>query len=137
MKRPVKLPQSRSRLNGLATLAQSREVWWSSDHQTLGVDKVYNDIKVTFSPYGDGALMTDEDIKFGEEVDEEETNYNHSTSTATKFSYFPDLSTDWSWNGMSGLQWPVFTIHLGDGALPAQPAYSQTKLSHSVFSLKE
>lgn len=107
-------------LNGLATLAQSREVWWSSDHQTLGVDKVYNDIKVTFSPYGDGALMTDEDIKFGEEVDEEETNYNHSTSTATKFSYFPDLSTDWSWNGMSGLRWPVFTIHLGDGEGLAQ-----------------
>ena len=26
---------------------------------------------------------------------------------------------------------------LGDGALPAQPAYSQPKLSHSVFSLKE
>ncbi|MBR4746325.1 MAG: hypothetical protein IK061_02845, partial [Desulfovibrio sp.] len=25
----------------------------------------------------------------------------------------------------------------GDGAMPAHPAYSQTKLSHSVFSLKE
>lgn len=103
-------------LNGLHG-AVAVENTWSGDSQTLGVDKVYNDIKVTFSPYGDGALMSDEDVEFTDEVDEEAVNYDHATSGAVYWTYFEDLSNKWSYapGYGSGQAWPCFTIHKGMG----------------------
>lgn len=46
-------------LNGLYTLGESRQVKWMSDDQILGVDKVVNKVKVTFSPYCQSKVSTD------------------------------------------------------------------------------
>lgn len=40
-------------LNGLYNHEASEEIWWTSDTQTLGTDKVANNVKITFSPYAD------------------------------------------------------------------------------------
>lgn len=38
-------------LNGLRTLAARRAIEWDGDSQTMGTDKVYNDVKITWSTY--------------------------------------------------------------------------------------
>ncbi len=48
-------------LHGLYTKAQSRLADWQSDDQTMGVDVVYNNAKITWSPYAQsGNLAVDE-----------------------------------------------------------------------------
>ncbi len=48
-------------LNGLYMNGKSRELRWMSDDQTLGVDKVYNDAKITWSTYAQsGNLLPEE-----------------------------------------------------------------------------
>lgn len=37
-------------LNGLYSLAPSRAIEWDGDSQTMGVDKVANNVKVSFPP---------------------------------------------------------------------------------------
>jgi hypothetical protein len=44
-------------LNALYDGMESEEVWWKSDDAVLGVDVVYNDVTVTFSPYADSTLI--------------------------------------------------------------------------------
>lgn len=44
-------------LNALYDGMVSEEVWWKSDDAELGADVVYNDVKVTFSPYADSKLI--------------------------------------------------------------------------------
>ena len=102
-------------LNGLYNENPAPNVW-SGDSQTLGVDRIYNNIKVTFSPYGDGALMSDDDIEFTEEVDEEKVDYNHNGSTLVDWTYFEDMSDKWNYIQVGNKQaWPCFTIHKGNG----------------------
>ena len=50
-------------LNGLYEAAQSKAVEWSGANQTLGVDKVINNIRITFSPYA-GADIIDAAIDY-------------------------------------------------------------------------
>lgn len=38
-------------LNGLYTNATPRQIDWSGDSQTMGADRVYNNVKITWSPY--------------------------------------------------------------------------------------
>lgn len=48
-------------LNGLHAEASPRAIVWDGDSQTMGADKVYNNIKVTWSPYvKDGNLGEEE-----------------------------------------------------------------------------
>lgn len=44
-------------LNGLALADQTHPVRWCAASQTMGVDRVYNNITVTFSPYADGKII--------------------------------------------------------------------------------
>ena len=44
-------------LNCLYSQTATQMEWGSSDDAVLGVDKVYNNVKVTFSPYGDAEMM--------------------------------------------------------------------------------
>lgn len=47
-------------LNGLRNLAPKERIYWTSDSQTLGVDKVMNEAKITFSPYTNATLLSGE-----------------------------------------------------------------------------
>lgn len=43
-------------LNGLYNAA-TEEVEWTGDSQTLGTDKVYNNVRINYSPYDDGKVI--------------------------------------------------------------------------------
>ena len=47
-------------LNGLHDGAARKQIEWSSDSSTLSVDKVLNNVIITFSPYGDSTLADNE-----------------------------------------------------------------------------
>lgn len=47
-------------LNAIYSGMDTEEVWWKSDDAYLGVDSVYNNVKVTFSPYADSELVSGE-----------------------------------------------------------------------------
>lgn len=46
-------------LNSLYWNAQSKRIRWASDDQTLGVDVVYNNAKITWSPYAQSGTLSD------------------------------------------------------------------------------
>jgi len=44
-------------LNALYESGGSSEIYWESTGQVMGTDKVYNNIKITFSPYASGEIV--------------------------------------------------------------------------------
>ena len=50
-------------INGLYSSGQTSEIEWASTDQVLGTDKVANNVKVTFSPYGESRLSKDLDYE--------------------------------------------------------------------------
>ncbi len=46
-------------LNGLYRKASAKRLRWASDDQTLGVDTVYNNAKITWSPYAQSGILSD------------------------------------------------------------------------------
>ena len=64
-------------LHTLATSVATRQVEWLSDDGVLGVDKVYNNVKLTFSPYGDAKLIDGS-------VDHEDVLKGHEANTVFK-----------------------------------------------------
>lgn len=56
-------------MNGLATTTDAMErITWSGDSQTLGVDRVANDVKITFSPYVESSVY-DGELKYDDDYD--------------------------------------------------------------------
>ena len=47
-------------MNAVYSDMDTEEVWWKGDDAYLGVDVVYNNVKVTFSPYADAKLVNTE-----------------------------------------------------------------------------
>lgn len=74
-------------LNDIYTAFQPETVKWDSDDSTLGVDKVYNNVKLTFSPYEKTTLMKGEvDLdSVGEERKVKTLVYADSASNETGF----------------------------------------------------
>ena len=64
-------------LHTLATTVPTQQVEWLADDGVLGVDKVYNNMKVTFSPYGDAKLIDGN-------VDHDDVLKGHSSGTMIK-----------------------------------------------------
>lgn len=44
-------------LNGLHESGVREEIYWTGDRQTMGTDKVVNNVKITFSPYAESFLL--------------------------------------------------------------------------------
>lgn len=102
-------------LHGLAVVAPRRPLEWSGDSQTMGVDRVVNNIKLTFSPYADGSLLKEDELEYTDYVDENAINLTRRQASETGYwSFYPDYG---NWGGFgdgdaSGLS---FTIHKGRG----------------------
>lgn len=88
-------------LNGLYTLASQAQIEWNGDSQTMGTDKVANNVKITWNTYAQGGKQGPEDCWL-EEVDKNLVNVNN-TSMATSpnthcqyvsFHYSTDMH-DW------------------------------------------
>lgn len=68
-------------LNALYNYGTTRQIVWASTGQTLGMDKVYNNITVTFSPYGDADPFPE--FKYTGAYSPDLTNYTTDDPTST------------------------------------------------------
>lgn len=68
-------------LNGLYTLASQAQIEWNGDSQTMGTDKVANNVKITWNTYAQGGKQGPEDC-WTQDVDKNLVNVNN-TSPAT------------------------------------------------------
>jgi len=86
-------------LNGLYQKASAKRLRWASDDQTLGVDAVYNNAKITWSPYAQSGTQSNGEC-WTEETDSNMIALNildgrtNSRSTYYSYHYSTDLN-DW------------------------------------------
>lgn len=99
-------------LNGLRSLSPRRVVTWDGESQTLGVDKVANNVKIKFSPYSSANLLNG-DLQFGGEYSVEQTNMIADPG-ASYYSYYPDYSEDHKIDGNWDSNLINFTIFLSN-----------------------
>ena len=97
-------------LNGLHTIGSRRAVTWDGDSQTLGVDKVANNVTISFSPYSSAELLSG-DIKYVGEYSVEQVNLVADPG-ASYYSYYPDYSEDHRIDGNWDYNLINFTIFL-------------------------
>lgn len=114
-------------LNGLYTLGTAKAVQWDGDSQTMGTDKVANNVTVSFSPYGNAEVSSNE-IEYGGKYDTEHTNLTNDATGAYNgdwdgdwgeyYSYYPDYadhvsgSDDWDY---FLIDFTIFTHTKGTG----------------------
>jgi hypothetical protein len=95
-------------INGLYSRASAQAIEWDGDSQTMGVDKVANNIVVSFSPYASAEVLSD-DLEYGGKYDVEHKNLPSDAPSTTAeygeyYSYYPDYSddtkqgSDWDYN---------------------------------------
>lgn len=103
-------------LNGLYTLAQSRAITWDGDSQTMGVDKVANNVKINFSPYSSSELLSGK-LEYKDTYSVDMVNLVADPG-ASYYSYYPDYSEDhrqggnWDYNLIN---FTIFISTLGAG----------------------
>lgn len=103
-------------INGLYNTYPHSEIVWAGEDQTLGVDKVANDVRIRFSPYADGNLAGDGDIvdTSGDSEDDINLNYNAGLGDKNCYTYYKGLSS-----GTADPDSLSFTIFLHkEGKLP-------------------
>ncbi|MEG1159196.1 MAG: hypothetical protein RSD70_02300 [Acidaminococcaceae bacterium] len=108
-------------LNGLYTKGIARVIQWDGESQTMGADKVANNVIVSFSPYSSSELI-DGELEYGGKYDVKYTNLTGDSPGSTEygdyFSYYPDYSEDhrlgydWDYNL---IDFTIFTHGKGNG----------------------
>lgn len=67
-------------MNAVYSDMDTEEVWWKGDDAYLGVDSVYNNVKVTFSPYADTKLISAE-LQHDEVLADKESTQQYQMDT--------------------------------------------------------
>lgn len=117
-------------LNGLYLNAPRREVIWSRDNQTMGVDKVANNAKITFSPYSDSKLL-DKDVEYEDKYSESMTNLTSNIQPDGEYyTYYQDYSKDHQINNKWDYDLLSFTIFLSDKGTGLASKYGSAKYFH-------
>lgn len=97
-------------INGIYNAGTTEAIDWASDDQTMGVDKVANKVKITFSPYAKSELLSGE-IKYVEEASVGKINLSaDKPSDGEYYSYLPNRY----YNGSLDDHNISYTIHLSD-----------------------
>ena len=82
-------------INALYNSANKAVVQWDGDSQTLGVDKVVNNVKVTFSPYGKADALTPDSLEYKGKYGIDKKNLPYDAPSDTEeygeyYSYYPE-----------------------------------------------
>lgn len=93
-------------LNGLAKGLESEEVYWMGTDAVLGVDKVYNSVKMTFSPYVRGEVL---DGEMDTDVDTSNLGGEGSTYHTFYKGYHYDSSDDYDEQNEGDKDFTLFT----------------------------
>lgn len=121
-------------LNGLHNSAPRRAITWDGDSQTMGVDKVANNVKVNFSPYSSAELLTD-DVEYTGEYSVEMVQDRNNDALGSQpgkaiYAYYPDYSDEhrqgsaWDYNLIN------FAIFIGNGNNGKGLAYCGGRYCH-------
>lgn len=106
-------------LNGLYNKGTQKAIQWDGDRQTMGTDKVANNVTVSFSPYSSAELLSDE-LEYGSKYDVRHYNLGSNAPSVNYeewgeyYSYYPDYadhtigSDDWDYRLID------FTIFIGN-----------------------
>lgn len=105
-------------LNGLYTKGKKKAIEWDGNSQTMGTDKVANNVVVSFSPYSSAELFSDEQIEYKAKYDIEHANLTSDSKNDAEYgdyySYYPDYSDE----HRQGYNWDYnlidFTIFISD-----------------------
>lgn len=99
-------------LNGIYQGASVEKIEWHDDDQMMGVDKVANNVKISFSPYASSELINGK-IEFGGEYSVENVNLVADPG-ASYYSYYPDYSDEHRQGGSWDRNLINFTIFLSN-----------------------
>lgn len=109
-------------LNGLYTKGTRKVIEWDGNSQTMGTDKVANNVVVSFSPYSSAELFSDEQIEYKAKYDTEHVNLTsdsvYSSEYGDYYSYYPDYSDEhrqghnWDYNL---IDFTIFISSKGEG----------------------
>lgn len=107
-------------LNGLYEFADAPEAYWTSDSQTLGVDRVAQKAVVKFSPYSEPTLLSDE-LEYGGKYDLDHSNIGSNAPVdageyGEYYTYYPDYGEEAKTEGKWDYTYQDFTIFLSDKA---------------------
>lgn len=107
-------------LNGLHTLGTGKAIQWDGDSQTMGTDKVLNDVKVNFSPYSSAELLNSE-IEFKDKYGIDKVNLTSEWPDGSEveyYSYYPDYSEEhrkgYNWDYLL-VNFTIFLSNKGSG----------------------
>lgn len=105
-------------LNALYANAAREPIEWDGDSQTMGVDSVYNNAKVTWSPYAQGGeLLTDtcwpDDILTPSYLTALNKLNGETADGATYFSY-RDTNNQAEWNDNTAVGFTLWVTSAGD-----------------------
>lgn len=106
-------------LNGLYLQGLPAEIVWEGDRQTMGTDKVANNVTVSFSPYSSGKLMAGE-LEYGGKYSVTDINTRPGRPAPPEFgygewySYYPDYSENRMQGDAEDANMVDFTIFLND-----------------------
>lgn len=105
-------------LNGLYMNAPQQKINWSGDNQTMGVDRIVNNAKLTFSPYSDAKLLNRQ-VQYDDKYSENMTNTeNEAPANGEYYSYYPDYleehKIDYKWD-YSLISFTIFLSNKGSG----------------------
>lgn len=109
-------------LNGLYTSGAPKEIDWDGDSQTMGTDKVANNVVISFSPYSSAELLKNE-LEYGGKYDVEHVNLTsdapaYEAGYGEYYSYYPDYNPDhrqgsnWDYNL---IDFTIFLSNKGSG----------------------
>lgn len=106
-------------LNALYNDATREPIAWDGDSQTMGVDSVYNNAKVTWSPYAQGGdLLPDtcwpEDIKTPPNLTAINKIFGETYGDATYYSYHGSPNSA-DWNDYSNIGFTLWLSQRGEG----------------------
>lgn len=117
-------------ING-ACDAPSSQIEWAVEDQTISVDKVYNKVSVTFSPYPRKNLTRG--FEYTDHVDPDLTNITNDDPTATLgaevYSYYPTYEPDkWNKDFYTNLSFSIFLSRQASGLaqIHSQAKYFKT-----------
>ncbi len=90
-------------LNGLYNDGTAKAIVWDGDSQTMGVDKVANNVVVSFSPYSSAKLADEDALKYGGKYDVEHTNLKNEAPTAAGYGEYYSCYPDYNRHGPGGV----------------------------------
>ena len=112
-------------LNGLHANGERRPIQWDGDHQTLGTDKVANNVRITFSAYARPELLSDSATLKGEYSVEPFNRKNELVNEYTWafgefYSYEPQTTMDFYGPSEGNPETAAFNLFLGRNGEPVE-----------------